>query len=59
MAAAGTDTGAVVTAEAGLIIKVVVEAVVLALVRELAADKEETGILTSVPAWPLVIDKGS
>lgn len=46
-------------AGAGFSIKVVVEAVVLALLSELAVDKEETGMLTSVPAWPLVIDKGS
>ena len=59
MAAAGTETGAVVVAGAGLSIKVAVEAVVLALLSELAADKEETGMLTSVPAWPLVTDKGS
>ncbi len=50
---------AVVMAGAGLSMKVAVEAVVLALLSELAADKEETGMLTSVPAWPLVIDKGS
>lgn len=39
-----------VTAEAGLIMKVVVVEVVLGLLSELAADKEETGMLTSVPA---------
>lgn len=38
--------------------KVVVEGVVLALVSEVAADKEETGKLTSVPVWPLT-DSGS
>lgn len=58
VAAAEADTGAVVVAGAGLSIKVVVEAVVLALFRELAADKEDTGMLTSVPAWPFT-DKGS
>lgn len=58
MAAAGAEAGAVVMAEAGLSIKVAVDDVVLAL-SELAADKEETGILTSVPAYPLAIDKGS
>lgn len=55
----GAEAGAVVVVEAGLSIKVVVEAVVLALLSELAADKEETGMLTSVPAWPLAIDIGS
>lgn len=59
MAAAGAETGAVVVVGAGLSIKVAVEAVVLALLSELAADKEDTGMLTSVPAWPLAIDKGS
>lgn len=59
MAAAGTEAGAVVMAGAGFSIKVVVEAVVFALLSELAVDKEETGMLTSVPAWPLVIDKGN
>ena len=49
VAAAGTETGAVVMAGAGLSIKVAVE-VVLTLLSELAADKEETGMLTSVPA---------
>lgn len=39
-----------VMAEAGLSIKVAVDEVVLALLSELAADREETGILTSVPA---------
>lgn len=58
MAAAGAEAGAVVVIGAGLSIKVVVEAVVLALFSELAADKEETGMLTSVPAWPFT-DKGS
>lgn len=55
----GAETGAVVVVEAGLSIKVVVEAVVLALLRELAADSEETGMLTSVPAWPLAIEIGN
>lgn len=50
MAAAGAEAGAVVMAEAGLSIKVAVDDVVLALLSELAADKEETGILTTVPA---------
>lgn len=50
---AGAETGAEVTAEAGLIIKAVVDDVVLALLSELAAGKEETGILTNVPVWPL------
>lgn len=59
MATAGAEADEVVVAGAGLSIKVVVEAVVLALVSELAADKEETGMLTSVPGWPLAIDKGS
>lgn len=59
MAEPGAEAGAVVIAGAGLRIKVVVEAVVLALLSELAVDKDETGMLTSVPAWPLVIDKGS
>lgn len=59
VAAAGAEAGAVVMAGAGLSIKVAVEAAVLALFSELAADKEETGMLTSVPAWPLAIDKGS
>lgn len=58
VAAAGTETGAVVMAGAGLSMKVAVE-VVLTLLSELAADKDETGMLTSVPAWPLAIDKGS
>lgn len=59
VATAGAETAAVVMGGAALRIKVAVEAVVLALVSELAADNEETGMLTSVPAWPLVIDKGS
>lgn len=59
MAADGVETGAVVIAEAGLSIKVAVDDVVLALFSELAADKLETGMLTSVPACPLGIDKGS
>lgn len=59
VATAGLEAAAVVVAGAGLRIKVVVEAVVLALLSELAADKEETGMLTSVPGWPLVTDKGS
>lgn len=59
MAAAGVEAGAVVIAEAGLSIKVAVDDVVLALFSELAADKLETGMLTSVPACPLGIDKGS
>lgn len=41
-----------------LIIKVVVVGVVLDLVRVLAADKDETGKLTSVPVWPFM-DRGS
>lgn len=48
-----------VTAEAGLSIKVAVDAVVLALLSELTADKLETGMLTRVPAGPFGIDKGS
>lgn len=59
VATAGAQAGEVVVAGAGLSIKVAVGVVVLALLSELAADKEETGMLTSVPAWPLVIDKGS
>lgn len=59
MAAAGAAAGAVVVVGAVLSIKVAVEAVVLALLSELAADREETGMLTSVPAWPLVTDRGS
>lgn len=59
VATTGVEAAAVVVTGAGLRIKVVVEAVVLALLSELAADKEETGMLTSVPAWPLAIDKGS
>lgn len=46
-------------AEAGLSIKVAVDAVVLALLRELTADKLETGMLTRVPAGPFGIDKGN
>lgn len=56
VAAAGAEV--VVVTGAGLSIKVAVEAVVLALFSELAADKEETGMLTSVPAWPFT-DRGS
>lgn len=37
------------TAEAGLMRKAVVDDVVLALLSELAAEKEDTGMLTSVP----------
>lgn len=59
VAAAGAEAAAVVVAAAGLSIKVAVDAVVLALLRELAADKDDTGMLTSVPVWPLVMDKGS
>lgn len=59
VATAGAEAGEVVIAGAGLSIKVAVEVVVLDLPSELAADKEETGMLTSVPAWPLAIDKGS
>lgn len=44
--------------DAGLSINVV-GVVVLALLREVAEDKDETGMLTSVPAWPLATDKGS
>lgn len=58
MATAGAEAVAVVVAGAGLSINVAVEAVVLALFSELAADKEETGMLTNVPAWPFT-DKGS
>lgn len=58
MAAAGAGADAVVVAGAGFSIKVVVVAVVLALLRELAADREETGMLTSVPGWPFM-DNGS
>lgn len=57
VATAGAQIGAVVVAAAGLSIKAV-GAVVLALLSELAADREETGMLTSVPAWPFT-DKGS
>lgn len=39
----------VVVAGAGLSINVVVGAVVLALLREVTAEREETGMLTSVP----------
>lgn len=56
---AAAETGAVVIAGPGLSIKVAVEVVVLDLFSVLAADKEETGMLTSVPGWPLAIDKGS
>ena len=59
VATAGPEAAEVVVAGAGLSIKVAVGAVVLALLSELAADKEETGMLTSVPAWPLAIDRGS
>lgn len=59
VAAVGADAVAVVVMGAGLRINVVVVAVVLPLPRELAADKDETGMLTSVPPWPLVTDKGS
>lgn len=59
MATAGLEAGAVVSAEAGLSIKVAVAAVVLALLSELTADKLETGMLTRVPAGPFCIDKGS
>lgn len=59
VATAGVEADEVVVTGAGLSIKVVVEAVVLALLSELAAGKEETGMLTSVPGWPLAIDKGS
>lgn len=55
----GAEIGAEVTAEAGLIIKAVVDVVVLALLSELAAEKEDTGMLTNVPAWPLATDNGS
>lgn len=58
MATAGAEAVAVVVAGAGLSINVAVEAVVLDLFSELAADKEETGMLTSVPAWPFT-DKGN
>lgn len=37
----------------------VVGAVVFALFKEVAAFKEETGMLTSVPVWPFVMDKGN
>lgn len=59
VATAAADAGAVVVVGAGLSIKVAVDAVVLALLRELAADREETGMLTSVPAGPLATDRGS
>lgn len=59
VATTGAEAAAVVVTGAGLRIKVAVEVVVLALLSELAADKEETGMLTSVPAWPLAIAKGS
>lgn len=58
MAVVGAEAGAVVVAFAGLRMKVVVEAVVLALLREVAADREETGMFTTVPGWPLT-DTGS
>lgn len=50
--------GAALAAGEGLRIKVVVEGVVLALFREVAAAKEETGKLTSAPVWPFT-DRGS
>lgn len=59
MAAAGAEAGAVVVTGAVLSINVAVDAVVLVLLSELAADKEETGMLTRAPGWPLAIDKGS
>ena len=49
VAAAGAEAAVVVMMGAGLSMNVVVEAVVLALLSEPAADKEETGKLTSVP----------
>lgn len=45
----GAETEAEVMAEAGLIRKAVVVDVVLALLIELAAEKEDTGMLTNVP----------
>lgn len=54
-----TGAETVVTAEAGLIRKAVVDDVVLALLSELAAEKEDTGMLTNVPVWPLATDNGS
>lgn len=59
VATVGPEAEEVVIAEAGLSIKVVVVVVVLALLWDVAADREETGMLTSIPPWPLVIDKGS
>lgn len=59
VATADTEAGEVAVEGAGLSINVAVGVVVLALLSELAAVREETGMLTSVPAWPLVIDKGS
>lgn len=60
--------GSVATVEVGadaafveggdLIMKVVVAGVVLDLFSVLAADKEVTGKLTSVPVWPFM-DRGS
>lgn len=58
--AAAVEVGAdaVLAAGEGLRMKVVVDGVVLALFREVAAAKEETGKLTRVPVWPLT-DRGS
>lgn len=58
MTAVGAEAVAVVVIGAGLSIKVAVVVLVLVLQREVAADKE-TGMLTKVPVWPLVMDKGS
>lgn len=55
----GAETDAEVTAGAGLIIKAVVADVVLALLSELAAEKEDTGMLTNVPAWAFATESGS
>lgn len=49
VAAVEVGAGAVLAAGEGLRMKVVVVGVVLALFREVAAAKEETGKLTSVP----------
>jgi len=49
----------VVMAGAGLRINVAVVVVVLALPSEPPAESVETGKLTRVPPWPVVIDNGS
>lgn len=57
----GTEEEAteVVQEGAGLRMNVAVGVVHLALLREVTAEKVETGMLTSVPGCPLVIDKGT